>query len=122
MYGVRPGDTLDTDFPLTPADLKDYGATIGDGCAGWRQVSDACPLARCLSLKTGWSNIQVYATKIVHGSGELSVPVWARHFIRLTDLEPYDWLAGDEVVALTDRAVRMARLEAQAELARLDLD
>ena len=85
-------------------------------------MADDCPLARCLSLSTGWACVQVYATKIVHGSGELSVPVWARHFIRLTDLEPYDWVTGDEVVELTDRAVRMARLEAEAMLADLDRD
>lgn len=120
MVDVRPGDPLD--FPLTPADLKDYGATVGDGCAGWRQVSDDCPLSRCLRLKTGWTSVQVYADKIVHGSDETELPVWARHFVRLTDLEPYDWVTGNEVVELTSRAVRRARLEAQAELARLDTD
>lgn len=111
-----------TTFPLRPQDLRDYGATVGAECAGWRQVADDSPLARCLSLSTGWACVQVYADKIVHGSGEISLPVWARHFVRLTDLEPYDWVTGDEVVELTDRAVRMARLEAEAMLADLDRD
>ena len=112
----------DTEFPVTPADLKDYGATIGPECAGWRQVADDCPLGRCLRAKTGWPGLLVYASRVVYGGGELVLPDWARQFVRLTDLEPYDWVTGDEVVALTDRAVRMARLEAEAMLADLDRD